>query len=322
MAEEHTLELPGGRALSYARNGNPSSSTLIIFFHGVFGVGDAANPSAVLTAKNVHFVAPTLPGWGNSSPLPSSTPYHVGLAADITALIKHLYPNDSNLKLYVAGGSYGTIPAQMLYGAPFDIFPPGRYLAGCLVLAPFSPLRYHKGYSKTMTMSNYISVGPPSQIIPFRLLQRLIVLGIGGKLKTEENAEKFIRETLFDNMEEEELTAFKKWRETQGRAEGEVEKNMAKNVVKSVSKTWAGFMEVADVAHSDWGFRPDALDNDHTKRPIFVVASAGDTLAPDDMAKWLASTYKNATLKSITGGHLASLFHLEEIWSEFLTGEA
>ncbi|KAF9469031.1 Alpha/Beta hydrolase protein [Collybia nuda] len=321
MTQEYTLELPGGRTLSYARNGSPSSSTLVIFFHGVFGVGDAANPSAVLTAKKVHFVAPTLPGWGNSSPVPGTVPYHIGLAADMAALIKHLYPDDSNLKLYVGGGSYGTIPAQMLYGASFDIFPPGRYLAGCLVLAPFSPLRYHKGYSKTMTTSNYISIGPPSQIIPFRLLQRLIVVGIGGKLKTEEKAEKFIRETLFDNMEEEELAAFKKWRETQGRAEGEVERNMAKNVVKSVSKTWEGFMQVADVAHSDWGFRPDTLDDDHVKRPIFVVASAGDTLAPDDMARWLVATYKNAVLKSITGGHLASLFHLEEIWSEFLVDE-
>jgi pimeloyl-ACP methyl ester carboxylesterase len=222
----------------------------------------------------------------------------------------------------VAGGSYGTVPAQMLYGAPFDIFPPGRYLAGCLILAPFSPLRYHKGYTKSMTMANYISVGPPSQIIPFRLLQRLVVMGIGGRLNTEEKAEKFIRETLFDKMGEEELAAFNKWKETQNRAEGQVEKGMAKNVVKSVSKTWEGFMEVADVAHSDWGFCPDALDEDHTKRPIFIVASAGDTLAPDDMAKWLAAAYKNATLKSITGGHLASLFHLEEIWAEFLVGEA
>ncbi|RDB22740.1 hypothetical protein Hypma_010358 [Hypsizygus marmoreus] len=320
MSEELSLELPGGRTLAYAHSGNPNSSVLLIFFHGVCGIGDASNPNPVLDAKNIHFVAPTLPGWGTSSPLPASTPYHVGLAADMTALIKHLYPDDSNLKLYVSGGSYGTIPAQMLYGAPFDIFPPGLYLEGCLVLAPFSPFRYHKDYTKSMTTPNWISVGPPSQLVPFRLVQRLIVLVMSRQTNTEARAEKFIRGTLFDNMGEEEKAAFEKWKAAHGKKDGELERSMARNVVKSMARTWAGFLEVSDVAHSDWGFRPDALDADHARRPIMVVASVGDTMAPDAMAKWLVANYKNAKLKSVTGGHLASLFHLDEIYEEFLEG--
>lgn len=320
MTEEKALELAGDRSLAYADAGNALSSTLVLFFHGVFGVGDASHPSPVLISKNVHYVAPTLPGWGNSSPLSKSTPYYVGLANDISALIQHLHPNDNNLKLYISGGSYGTVPAQMLYGAPFDIFPLGRNIAGCLLLAPCSPFRYHTDYTKNMTMPTYLSIGPPSQNIPFRLLQRLAVSAIGGKMKTEASAEKFIRSTLFDKMEAEELAAFNAWREANGKEVGEVEQSIASNVVKSVSKSWEGFMEVSDVLHSDWGFRPDVLDADHTKRPVLVVGSAGDTMTPDAMAKWLAATYKNSKYKSISGGHLAAMFHLNEIFSEFLDG--
>ncbi|GLB33656.1 putative alpha/beta hydrolase family protein [Lyophyllum shimeji] len=322
MGEEQLLELAGGRKIAYAQSGNASSTTVLIFFHGVFGVGDASNSSPVLAAKNISFLAPTLPGWGNSSPIPASKPYHVALAEDITALLKHLYPDgeDSKLTLYVAGGSFGTVPAQMLYGAPFDIFPLGRRVAGCLLLAPFSPFRHHTEYTKTMTLPNYISVGPPSQWIPFHLTQRLIAKVVRSKVKTQASAETFIREELFDKMAEEEQAAFRRWREGKSRTEDEVVQSMAGNVVKSVAKTWAGFMAVSDILHSDWGFRPDTLDTDHTKRPIFIVTSTADTMAPNAMAKWLATQYENAKLQTLTGGHISSLFYQDKIFDEFLDG--
>jgi pimeloyl-ACP methyl ester carboxylesterase len=316
---EKYLNVPEGRTLAYTESGNTSSSTLVLFFHGVFGIGDASHPSLFLVQQDVHFVAPTLPGWGKSSPRNPATPYHIAVASDITALVQHLHPNDSNFKLYVAGGSYGTVIAQMLYGASFDAFPPGRYLAGCMVLAPFSPFSLHKEYSATMTMPNYIAVGPPSQWIPFRLLQRIFVLLIGRKFKTVDSAEVFIRSTLFDKMGEEELAAFKKWREENGRAEGEVERSMAENVVQSVRQTWAGFMEVSDVIHSDWGYDPNALDEEHKSRPILVVTSEGDALAPDAMAKWLCTRYANAHFRTVTGGHLAALFQMNDLWKELFT---
>jgi len=320
MAEEQILKLAGGRTIAYAQSGNTSSSIVLIFFHGTFGIGDASNSSPVLIAKNIHFLAPTLPGWGNSSPTPVSKRYDVSLAEDMTALLKHLYTDDSNLTLYVAGGSFGTVPAQMLYGAPFDIFPLGRRLAGCLLLGPFSPFRYHTECYKTMALPNYISIGPPTQWIPFRLLQRLAAKVIGGNMKSQTSAEKFIREALIDKMDGEEQAAFKRWREGKNRTEDEVVGSMAGNVVKSVAKTWAGFMELSDILHSDWGFRPDTLDADHTKRPVFIVASAADTIAPDAMAKWLATKYKNVKLQSLPGGHISSLFYLDKFFDEFLEG--
>ncbi|KAG5643775.1 hypothetical protein DXG03_009654 [Asterophora parasitica] len=322
MGKEQTLTLADGRTLAYEQSGNTSSPIVFLFFHGTFGVGDASNPSPVLAAKNVHYLAPTLPGWGISSPLPAGKPYHVALAEDTTALLNHLYPDNDSLKaIYVSGGSFGTVPAQMLYGASFELFPFGRRVKGCIVLAPFSPFRYHTDYTKSMTLMNYIGVGPPSQYIPFQLLQRTAVLGIRSKVKTQANAEIFLRELLFDKMEEVERAAFRRWSQGKGKTEEDVVANMAKNVVRSVAASWEGFVGCADVIHSDWGFRPDALDTDHTvDRPILLVASAGDTIAPDAMAKWLLTKYPNARYKEISGGHIAGVLHVDAIFDEFLAG--
>src|SRR5215471_17278825 len=168
--EEKYLALPGSRTLAYEENGNPKSPIVFLFFHGVFSVGSATRPSKVVLEKGVHIVSPTLPGWGNTSSLPSSTSFALGIASDITRLINHLHPNETGLKLYLGGGSFGTVPAQILYGASYDIFPPGKYIAGLMLLAPFSPFRYHTNYTKTMTWMNYIGIGPPAVLIPFNII--------------------------------------------------------------------------------------------------------------------------------------------------------
>jgi len=315
---EKYLTLPDDRTLAYAASGNPSSSIIVIFFHGVFGVGIADTPQQVLLDKDVHYIAPTLAGWGKSSPRSKGTPYHVALASDTSALIDHLHPNKDHLEIYVSGGSYGTVPAQMLYGASFDIFPYGRYVKGCMLLAPFSPFREDKDYAKTMTMANYIMVGPPAQYIPFKIVPRLVSATIGSKFKTVEGAEAFVRSSIFDKMDDEEKATFAKWRADRGKAEGQLEREFGENIHKSVHDTWDGFTEVSDVIHGDWGYSPAALDDEHNKRPIFIVAAKGDKLAPFEMAQWLTKAYKNAHLRPLTGGHLAGIYWLDDLWKEFL----
>ena len=111
---EKYLELSDGRTLAYAEAGNSSSSTLVIYMHGMFTVGRASD-SKVLMERDIHYISPTLPGWGTSSPRRNKDKsFALGLVSDITALIDHLHPHDLNLKIYVAGGSFGTVPAQML----------------------------------------------------------------------------------------------------------------------------------------------------------------------------------------------------------------
>lgn len=316
-ASEKYLELSDGRTLAYAESGNSSSSTLVLYMHGMFTIGRASD-SKVLLEKDIHYIAPTLPGWGTSSPRNKDKSFALGLVSDITALIDHLHPHDLNLKIYVAGGSYGTVPAQMLYGAPFDVFPYGRYVAGCMLLGPISPPRYDTDYTKSLTMANYISIGPPSQYIPFKLVPRLVAFIIHRKVKTVEDAERFIRGLLFDKMEEEERAAFKKWKEENGKKDGELEREMAEGVRTSVQYSWEGCLDAPDVIHEDWGFNPAQLDDEHNKRPIFIVSTDGDTMAPDANARWLAASYKNSRNQSLPGGHIAAVYHMNDLWRQFL----
>jgi pimeloyl-ACP methyl ester carboxylesterase len=317
LSDEKILSLRDGRQLAYSENGNPSSSTLILFFHGLFGVGRADRLSPVFLELNVHFVAPTIPGFGNSSPRPERLSYAANLASDIGQLVDHLHPDAPNLRIYVAGGSYGTAPAQMIYGAPFEVFPQGRKLAGCILFAPFSPFKWHKGYHKSMTWNNYISVGPPSQYVPFRLIPRMLSWVIARKMTSVDKAGQLLRELLFDKMGSEEKTAFESWRQKEGLEKGEFERKMAENAVKSVSKTWIGFIECSDVLHEDWGFRPDQLGTMHTDRPILILPSTEDELG-SGMANWLAENYKNSELKWIKGGHISSMYEMDSIWESFI----
>ncbi|KAF9008908.1 hypothetical protein BDQ17DRAFT_1349174 [Cyathus striatus] len=244
-------------------------------------------------------------------------PYHLQLASDITALINHLYPDKTSFQLYIAGGSYGTAAAQMLYGASYDIFPPGKYLRGCLLLAALSPPLYHKGYTKGLSLQSYMAIGPPSRWIPWNMLQRLAIPVIKGRLSSLESAEAFLRSIIFDKMDDEEKSQFNKWREERGKEEGEVERNMARNMMKSIEKTWSGFLEVSDVLHSDWGFDPGTF-RQQNNAPVVLVCSKGDDMAPEAMAKWLDSQYSNSQLIMISGGHLAGLYETDRLWEELL----
>jgi pimeloyl-ACP methyl ester carboxylesterase len=92
------LALDGGRNIEYAEMGDPNSETLVIFFHGAFSIGHISPriSSPVLREKGVHFLAPTLPGWGESSAVPPASTFTSCLLADISALITHTHPDTDN----------------------------------------------------------------------------------------------------------------------------------------------------------------------------------------------------------------------------------
>jgi pimeloyl-ACP methyl ester carboxylesterase len=329
MSSEELLALSDGRTLAYEHTGPLTSLTVAIFFSGTLSVGTApSNLGPTLTSKGVHYVAPTLPGYGNTSSAAPGTPYAATIASDTSALIEHLYPNASNLTLYICGGSLGTIPAQMLYGAPFDVFPAGLFIKGLLLLGPFPPFQNDKEkgfvYTRHMTWANYIMVGPPSRIIPFRLLQPAIKFFMQSKLSSQEKAENFIRKFIFDKMGEEEKEQYRAWREVHGYEEGQLERECAEMNRRSIEKTWDGFLSGGDVLNGDWGWggkKLGELDKEHTEgRSVLLVAGRDDTMTPPAWAEYLATKYPNARLKTVVGGHLAALFHMEEIWKEFLEG--
>ncbi|KAL9487966.1 hypothetical protein ACSS6W_000243 [Trichoderma asperelloides] len=315
--EEHILLLPGDRQLAYAHNGPSKSQTVILFFTGIMSVGTAANVSEPCREIQAHWISPTLPGMGNTSTRDLSVPYHVSLARDMNALLNHLYPTADFDTLYVAGGSYGTVPAQMLYGAPYDLFPFGRKIAACLLLSGFSPLKHHVGYAKKVNWHNWFSIGPPTRVVPFHLLQRLFKVAIGSKLHSLDGAREFLKQTLFNDMDIEEKQIFHEWLAKNESTESQFIDRMARSTIRCCTN-WDGFMEVSDVIHSDWGFDPRTLDAEHASKPILVVGSKSDYMG-GGTNDWLVANYESATLKLVPGGHISSLFFMDEIWKELIT---
>ncbi|KAG8215389.1 Alpha/Beta hydrolase protein [Butyriboletus roseoflavus] len=319
---ESTLALPGGRTLAYATSGNPHSTTVLLYLHGSFTVGQTSKVSRAIALKDIHYISPTLPGWGNTSPPSPPTPYVDCLTSDMTALLDHLYPeNGRDIKLYVSGGSFGTVPAQILYGAPYDKFPYGRCIVGVLLMGAVPPFRYHKDYAKHMTWSSYFMTGPITQWLPFpNLVVHLVKFWMMTQMSTVDNAEKFFQGFVFDKMDEAEKEEYAQWKAKGGIAEGEAERKFATNAVRSVANSWEGFRFMPLILHSDWGFRPDALDEEHSRPFVMLVTSSGDKEAPEAWTQYLAVTYKNTKVKTLRGGHISVLYHLGDVLEEFLAG--
>ncbi|KNZ75383.1 hypothetical protein J132_03423 [Termitomyces sp. J132] len=242
----------------------------------------------------------------------------------MSALLTHLHPNTSELQLYISGGSFGTVPTQMLYGAPFEVFPQGRYIRGMLLLGAFPPfVQDHEtgfDYTRSMNWRDYISVGPPSRFIPFRMLQHLAKFVIQSKLARQESAEAFIRAFLFDKMGEDEKKMYQAWRDKTGYEDGQLAREMAESNRRSVEKTWEGFLSTPEVLNSDWGWGVGlgGLDEEHRAgRRVLIVAGTEDDATNIEWARYLASKYSNSRLKTFSGGHIVAIFHMDEIWADF-----
>ncbi|TXT12765.1 uncharacterized protein COLE_03175 [Cutaneotrichosporon oleaginosum] len=312
---EHILALPNGRQLEYADGGDISSGVVFLFFSGLFSVGMVAELPYAVTRLGAHYISPSPTGMGRTSPRPLSTPYHLNLIADIRALLDHTHPEGIKA-LYLGGGSYGTAMAQMLHGAPYDQFPQGRAIKATLLMAGFSPFRYHTDYAQCLSWPNYISVGPPSTL-PFRFMQRLFSSVIAPKLRTVEGSRVFLSQTIFDKMNSDERAVMDSWLHTRSKTYHEFITTMAENNVRSVANTWEGFMEVSEVLHSDWGFDPRTLDDAHAK-PILVVSGAADDMG-GATNQWITDSYPNAILRTVPGGHIAGLFYMDELWDQLVT---
>ena len=339
---ESILELSHGRQLHYAAAGDPTSNVVILFFEGYFSIGTARESSVPEALRPAHYITPTLAGNGQSSETPKGGAYNVNLCQTMTALLEELHPSDNSKsnaidKLYLGGGSYGTVPCQMLFGAPYSLFPYGRTIAGMILAAPFSPFRQHKNYAKSLIWSNWISVGPPSQWMPFRLVPRLLSMFIAHRCKDITGARSLMDMALFSKMDEAEKQQLENFaQEKQGMnveqfknemARGRCEKSLCCLYKRSCPidssagalrcmENWQGFLEGPDVLHSDWGYELSKLDEEHPK-PVLVVLSEADDLGAG-MGEWLAENYRHGKLKTVKGGHIAALFCWDEMFDDLV----
>ncbi|KAI0649367.1 Alpha/Beta hydrolase protein [Trametes meyenii] len=314
--EEQLLSLPDGRILAYEHSGPSDSDLVFIWYHGLFSVGDA-------TRRKAHHISPTLPGWGNTSPLLPGTTFAETVVGDTLALLRHLYPtyDPTTLRIYVAGGSFGTVPAQIVFGAPYERFPYGQQIAGMLLMAPFSPFREDTGYRRWLSWRDWISVGPLTRVVPGNLVPQLMKLALQGKVRDVAAAEAFLDAEFFSKMSAEERARYEEWRVRRGAGEGEFARRMAEGMVRSVSRSWEGFLGVADAIHGDWGFKLDEVDAAQGRKPVILGVGEGDTSLLM-MAKYLSDHYGDARVSMFAGGHLASAWSMDDLLEEmFVAGE-
>ena len=93
---------------------------------------------------------------------------------------------------------------------------------------------------------------------------------------------------------------------------------MADGVYRSVEKGWDGYMAVPDILHSDWGgYSPADLDEEHSK-PVLLFLTKEDW-EMTRMGEWLASKLKNVRIRYGEGGHVGSLFIMDDIWKDFMS---
>ncbi|KAI0366124.1 hypothetical protein BV20DRAFT_1002877 [Pilatotrama ljubarskyi] len=321
-AKESSLSLPDGRTLAYSHSGPCDSDIFFIWFPGLFSVGDTSNPAPPIQQRHAQNLSPTLPGWGNTSPpLPGKT-FAETVVSDTHALLRHLRPryNPATLRIYVAGGSFGTVPTQMVFGAPYDAFPYGRQIAGMMLMAPFSPFREQAEYREGLSWRDWVSVGPLTQVVPGRGVQRLVKVLLQGKTRDVPSAEAFLRKEFFGPMNEKERERYAVWRARRGVEEGYFERWMAAGMVKSVSKTWEGFLATADAMHSEWGFRIRELDEEHASKPV-VLALGKEDRSLLGMGRWLSESYRNVTVRELEGGHLAGAWSVDDVLEDlFVAG--
>lgn len=312
---EHVIALPNGRQLAYASMGNKSSRTLFLFFSGLFSIGSISRLPPIVEKLDAHMLAPTPTGMGKTSPrIPGGRSYAANLVDDIRRLIEAEHPDGIDA-LYIGGGSYGTVMAQILYGAGYDVFPDGAKIKGCLLVSGFSPYKYDTDYAQSLTWTNWVAVGPPS-MMPFRMLQRAMRPAIALKLRTVEDAKVMIMNMLYSKLEAEERATLDQHLAENQMTFDEHVTYLAENMVRSVEHTWDGFMEVSEVLHSDWGFDPRTLDEAHQK-PILLVSALADEVG-GSRNRWMLENYKNAVGRDIKGGHAAGLAKMGELWQELV----
>jgi len=303
----HLLTLDSGRVVAYEQDGDFKNNRVLLFFAGIFAIGSINYSFPVVKEKGLHHIAFTLPGWGDATPVPPSSTFAQTLIGDVTALFNHLYTDTSNLEIYVVGGSFGSVPAQIVYGASFDVFPLGRNVAGMMLLAPFSPFRIHKSYAKTLSWRDWVGVGPLTQYLP---IPSLLSLAMGSKFKTVDSAEQMLRSVLFDKMDEAEKEKFAAHCQKVGFTPDEFIKTWATDSVKSVENGWEGFKQCAAALHSDWGFA-FPLDAEHARGKVLIKVAKSDDLG-SGMGEYLAQNYVNAEFLTCEGGHLSGVYTLNE----------
>lgn len=302
------FKLSGGGTLEYVSSGDTKSSKVILGFPGLFAVASAPPPfDSKMLELGISYIQVTPPGQGESTKPPNAGTFATWLPGAIAELLTALGKDEETLRLIVSGGSYGTVHAQVIFGAPKSSFKFVDNLRGCVLLGPFSPPKYDKTFDSGLTFANWLSVGWPGKYLP---ILRIASWAMSGQVATPEKGEQFMKKTIFASMDDAEKAKYAAWRAKYGKEEGELEASMGKNASAAYAKSWQGFLEVNDEVQADWGFDPKDTAG---RGKVFVVYGKADDRAPNEMAVWLVANYPDAEAIILGGGHLSALWDMEEV---------
>ncbi|KAG1728805.1 hypothetical protein EDB19DRAFT_152597 [Suillus lakei] len=115
-----------------------------------------------------------------------------------TLLSLYPYSNDHGIKLYITGSSFGTVPAQILYAAPYVKFSFGRWISR-LLTGVLTPFRHHNDCAKQITWWTYFLAGI-TYYVTFNLMSCLATFVLARKMATTEGAGVMWREDLLNRM--------------------------------------------------------------------------------------------------------------------------
>eukprot|EP00834_Sanchytrium_tribonematis_P006524 NODE_489_length_6860_cov_1.209289.p3 type:complete len:303 gc:universal NODE_489_length_6860_cov_1.209289:220-1128(+) len=301
MGEIKNLTLSDCRLLQYTESGVLTSKKVIVLFHGLFSVGDAHAQHEFYKKLNVHCIAQNLPGWVQSSPWPKNKPVKE-FAHDVDQMLKHVLKDVTNHDIYVMGGSYGSVFAQIAAGNL-------EYVKHMMIVGGFSSFYRNKDYAKGMSWLNWISVGPPGYYFTF--IGKMIAAGIKSKIKTEEGARSIMEKAM--HLSDEDKSLSKEWTIRTGKTlEGLIDK-MSKDMMLSMKYTNVGYHQVPIFINEDWGFDPEEISSKHIK----IICARNDKQAHMSMHEWNAKHYET-DLEIIEGGHLAAVFTIDQMIADFL----
>lgn len=318
---DQRLTLADGRKLAYAHAGNIASSDIVISFHGMLSIGEiTASPQgpSVFTVNGAHMLAPTLPGWGETSPPAKSQSYHECLYHDVSSLIDYLHPGwrvaNPPLRLFLIGVVWGSVAAQVLYGASCEQFPLGRHIAGLLLISPISPPHVHKEFDKCLSWDNYFSFSSYAHIFPLKYHHRLIGSFVHRTVATPDRALQQVRDAQANNMSSVQREAIQQRSKLQGTSVDELQERVATKMYRSVHTTMEGFNMMPRVIRSDWGgYDPRTADRNR-RIPVLIVVVDNDK-EHRLMGDWLVKNMENATRRYVDT--TTSAFPMEDILQQF-----
>lgn len=339
LPDEESILLPDGRLLSFTQCGDMTSSNVIIFFHGVFGVGVAEN-SNFYQKLGYRSICPSLPGWGTSSPWPRSLPLSA-FASDISFLLNFVMGDVPLKTLVIGGGSYGTVWAySVAANKPPDLMKkiePRNCIKGLLILGGFSPFREHKGCTEQMTWLNWLTVSRPATYFPLRYLHPFAGLLISSKIKGNIDGSLVLLRQILTGpkaMTSEEKNDVEAWAQQNGSSFADWEYKMARNMSLSLLHTLEGYDFVPTLINADWGFKledikigmpsPTQLAPIHDVPAVLpsvvVVGAQRDHLSPLPLQRYVAEHIPGAQLIELPGNHISVVTNVTNLIAAVIAG--